>query len=373
MKIRNIDLFSPYIVVAVIGLYVALALVGFQNQLRNLQYPDPATFFYILYGTLFFILGVLTPSLVYRYSGYLKTFFKKPAAEGRDPDWYSKLSMLLDERVLLGVVIFSLILQGINLYLLGGIPLLSGYLKFKATTDLWRIAYPLFLPALALLLAKYPRKWYYVIFMVGLVLFGVSGYRTTTIAIILAVFIVTYYKRRLKTSQILAFISFIAVVGIAVGYIAVKAIEWQQWSLNPLDLLFYRAAFTTMVLSKIVAMQGATGGDLFMQIFSAGHPRVTVGCTALGYNACITSTIFGPALLDFGAIGLALQMFLLGLALKIVYNIQKLAKGAFIALYAIILAHTLIWIETGPTDITVWLFYALTLFGALIYWIRHSK
>ncbi|HMK53784.1 MAG TPA: oligosaccharide repeat unit polymerase family protein [Methanobacteriaceae archaeon] len=373
MKIKNIDLFSPYIVVVIIGLYVALALVGFANHLRNLQYPDPATFFYIIYGILFFVLGVLAPWLIYRYTGRLKTFFEKPKMEGVDPAWYSKLKILLDERILLGVVIFSLILQGINLYLLGGIPLFSGYLKFKATTDLWRIAYPLFLPALALLLAKYSKKWYYIFFLVGLVLFGMSGYRTTTIAIILVVFIVTYYKYRLKTTHILSFIAFITVVGIAVGYIAVKSIEWQHWSLNPLDLLFYRAAFTTMVLSKIVAMQGATGGNLLMQIFSSGHPRVTVGATALGYNATITSTIFGPALLDFGAIGLAVQMFLMGLALKIVYNLQKLIKGAYVGLYAIILAHTLIWVETGPTDITVWLFYALALLGALVYWFRYSK
>jgi len=372
MKVREIDLFSPYIVLVVIGLYIALALVGFEKHLRNLQYPDPVTFGYMLLGSLFFLLGVVFPWFIHRYSGHLKTFFNKPPTGG-DPAWYSRLKYLVDERLLLGIVIFSLLLQGINLYLLGGIPLLSGYLKFKATTDLWRIAYPLFLPALNLLIAKYPRKLYYLLFLIGLVLFGLSGYRTTTLAIIISVFITTYYTRRLKTTHILGFISFIVIIGIMVGYIAVKAIEWQQWSLNPFDLVFYRAAFTTMVLSKIVAMQGATGGDLFLQIFSSGHPRVTVGCTALGYKACITSTIFGPALLDFGAFGLTIQMFIIGFALRMVYNVQKLKNGAFTALYSIILAHTLIWIETGPTDITVWFFYALALFGVVVFWYRYSK
>lgn len=374
MKVKDVDLFSPYILVVVIGLYVALALVGFEKHLRNLQYPDPATFGYMALGTLFFTLGVVLPWLIYRYSGHLKTFFNKPETDlESDPTWYSQLRFLLNEKLLLGIVIFSLLLQATNLYLLGGIPLLSGYLKFKATTDLWRIAYPLFLPALNLLLAKYPRKIYYLLFLIGLALFGLTGYRTTTLAIIISVFITTYYTRRLKTSHIIGFITFIAIIGIAVGYIAVKAIEWQQWSLNPFDLVFYRAAFTTMVLSKIVAMQGATGGDLFLQIFSSGHPRVTVGCTALGYKACITSTIFGPALLDFGAIGLAIQMLLIGLALRMVYNVQKIKNGVYAALYSIILAHTLIWVETGPTDITVWLFYAMALFGVLIFWLRYSK
>lgn len=374
MKVRDVDLFSPYIVAAVIGMYVALALVGFEKQLRNLQYPDAATFGYMVLGTVFFLLGVALPWFIYRYYGHLKTFFNKPETDPQsDPVWYSKLKFLINERVLLGIVIFSLLLQAINLYLLGGIPLLSGYLKFKATTDLWRIAYPLFLPALNLLIAKYPRKIYYFLFLTGLVLFGLSGYRTTTLAILISVFITTYYTRRLKTTHIIGFISFIAIIGIAVGYVAVKAIEWQQWSLNPFDLVFYRAAFTTMVLSKIVAMQGATGGELFLQIFSSGHPRVTVGCTALGYQACITSTIFGPALLDFGALGMTIQMFLIGLALRMVYNVQKLKNGVFTAFYSIILAHTLIWVETGPTDITVWLFYALALCAVVVFWLRYSK
>lgn len=374
MKVKDVDLFSPYIVAVVIGLYLALALIGFERHLRNLQYPEPATFGYIVLGTLFFLLGVIVPWLIYRYFGRLKIFFNKQGTElGDDPEWYSRLKFLVNEKLLLGIVIFSLLLQGINLYLLGGIPLLSGYLKFRATTDLWRIAYPLFLPALNILIAKYPRKIYYLLFMVGVVLFGLTGYRTTTLAIIISVFITTYYTRRLKTSHIIGFIIFTAIIGIAVGYIAVKAIEWQQWSLNPLDLVFYRAAFTTMVLSKIVAIQGTTGGDLFLQIFSSGHPRVTVGCTALGYRACITSTIFGPALLDFGAVGMAIQMFLIGLALKMVYNVQKLKNNAYTAFYSIILAHTLIWIETGPTDISVWFFYFLALFAVIVFWFKYSK
>ncbi len=145
MKVKDVDLFSPYIVAVVIGLYLALALVGFERHLRNLQYPEPATFGYIMLGTLFFLLGVIVPWLIYRYFGRLKIFFNKQGTElGDDPELYSRLKFLVNEKLLLGIVIFSLLLQGINLYLLGGIPLLSGYLKFRATTDLWRIAYPYF-------------------------------------------------------------------------------------------------------------------------------------------------------------------------------------------------------------------------------------
>ena len=33
----------------------------------------------------------------------------------------------------------------------------------------------------------------------------------------------------------------------------------------------------------------------------------------------------------------------------------------FTAFYGILLAQTIIWIETGPTDIVVWLFYLIAI------------
>ena len=373
MKLKNVDLFSPYIVVMIIAIYVLMAAVAYQQHIRNLQWVSNITLIYVFLGTLFFIVGVFASTWIFNLK--LKPIFKRINLNSLKPTtWYKRLKILLDERVLLVLVLFALFLQALNLYLLGGIPLLSGYLKYKATTDLWRISYLIFLPSLNLLLAKYPRKSYIVLFIVGLGLFAVTGYRTTTIAILLSVFITFYYIKRLKTIYILLFVVIIALIGIAIGYIAVKSIQWQQWALNPLELLCYRAGFTLMVFDKIVHMAGATGGEIFKQVFSSGHPRVTVGQVVLNYpsvssnpTTSITSTIFGPAVLDFGFWAMALQMFLLGFALRVVHFIQIKANGAFTAFYAIILAHTMIWVETGPTDIIVWIFYALSLLAVTIY------
>ena len=373
MKLKNVDLFSPYIVVMIIAIYVLMAAVAYQQHIRNLQWVSNITLIYVFLGTLFFIVGVFSSTWIFNLK--LKPIFKRINLNSLKPTtWYKRLKILLDERVLLVLVLFALFLQALNLYLLGGIPLLSGYLKYKATTDLWRISYLIFLPSLNLLLAKYPRKSYIVLFIIGLGLFAVTGYRTTTIAILLSVFITFYYIKRLKTIYILLFVVIIALIGIAIGYIAVKSIQWQQWALNPLELLCYRAGFTLMVFDKIVHMAGATGGEIFKQVFSSGHPRVTVGQVVLNYpsvssnpTTSITSTIFGPAVLDFGFWAMALQMFLLGFALRVVHFIQIKANGAFTAFYAIILAHTMIWVETGPTDIIVWIFYALSLLAVTIY------
>jgi oligosaccharide repeat unit polymerase len=368
MKVKNVDIFSPYLVVAVIVLYIALALVAYQYHLRNLNFISNETLFAVFFGSLFFIIGALTPKIIGKFNLIPKLNTNNISKDKlRSKLKNSKFNAILNEKIILAVVLVALFLELLNTYLLGGIPLLSGYLKAKATNDLWRISYILFLPAINILIAKYHNRWYYLLFVIGLALFAATGYRTTTMAILISVFITIYYTRGLQFKHFLIFAVIAAVIGIAVGYIAVMSIEWQQWTLNPIQLVFYRAGFTLSVFDRIVHMAGATHGAMFYNTFTPGHPRYIVGDVVLGYHKMITPTIFGPAMLDFGYIALAIQMFMIGLFLRLLHSAHKLADGAFTAIYAVILAHTLIWIETGPTDFIVWLFYALAVIALVVF------
>ena len=181
----------------------------------------------------------------------------------------------------------------------------------------------------------------------------------------LSALITLYYTRDIDVKYILLAILAIAVVLLAVGFIAVQAISWQHWSLNPIELVSYRAAFTLNVLSKAIENQCTTMGNLFYTtltgFFTHSDARVLVGQATIGRVHSITSTIFGPALLDFGIIGMIVQMFLIGFILKVLHIIQYNKKSIFTAFYGILLAQTIIWIETGPTDIVVWLFYLIAI------------
>ena len=368
MKVKNIDIFSPYLVIAGIVIYVSLALVAYQYHLRNLNFVSNETLFAVFFGSLFFIIGALTPKIIGRFNLLPKLNTSSISKDKlKDKLKKSKFNVLLNEKIILAVVLVAIFLELLNTYLLGGIPLFSGYLKAKATNDLWRVSYILFLPAINILIAKYHNRWYYLLFVIGLALFAATGYRTTTMAILISVFITIYYTRGLQFKHFLIFAVIAAVIGIAVGYIAVMSIEWQQWTLNPIQLVFYRAGFTLSVFDRIVDMAGATHGAMFYNTFTPGHPRYIVGDVVLGYHKMITPTIFGPAMLDFGYIALAIQMFMIGLFLRLLHSAHKLADGVFTAIYAVILAHTLIWIETGPTDFIVWLFYAFALIALLVF------
>ena len=256
---------------------------------------------------------------------------------------------------------------------LGGIPLFSGYLKAKAATRIWLVSYLVFLPSINILLAKYEKKSYYILFVIGLVLFVFTGYRTTAMAIVISVLITLYYTKNIPWKYLSLALIGIFLLLLIVGYVAVQSIEWQTWTLSPLQLLFYRAGYTLQVLDHAVFLQGSTHGQLIyntlMGFFKSTDPRVIVGSTTLGYAHSTTSTIFGPALLDFGLHAMLIQMIIIGFLLGFIYNVKELFGDIFIALYAILLAHVIIWIETGPTDLVILLFFAITIL-IILYSIR---
>ena len=261
----------------------------------------------------------------------------------------------LSEKALLILLAVGLLLQSLNLMLLGGIPLFSSTLKSSATTNLWRVAYPLVLITLNLLLAKfYQRKYILLIILCG-VIFTLNGYRTSVLGILGSSFITIYLKKKISHKVTVILIILIASLILIVGYIASQSIATQNWTLNPLELVFYRAAFTLEVLEKIIPLNGSTHGHILSMIFSSGSPRTFIGNYVLHYNVCLTSTLIGPVLLDFGYIGLIIQMFIMGVFLKLIYKTKN------IGLYSIILTHSLIWIETGPTDIMIWFLYLIGL------------
>ena len=373
-KNGNFDLFNPLILVVmtILFLIIAMPMWYFYQELPS---PNLDLYLYIGLGLLFFIFGVFLSNYILskKYKIDANSNIKKVLNPEKLSlsDSYSR-----NELILVGLVLLGILLQVINIALLGGIPLFSATLKAKAATKIWLISYIIFLPSINVLLARYNRKSHYLLLLSGLVLFALTGYRTTPIAIMLSALITLYYTRDVDLKYIILAILAIAVVLLAVGFIAVQAISWQHWSLNPVELVSYRAAFTLNILSKAIENQFATMGNLFYAtltgFFTHSDARVLVGQATLGQVHSITSTIFGPALLDFGILGMILQMFLLGLILKTLHSIQNYKKEIFSAFYGILLAQTIIWIETGPTDVVVWLFYIIGIF-LIIHFLRGAK
>ncbi len=351
MDYKKYDIFSPMVFVLLVIIYLIFSQTAFYYHLNKLTGVDLYTVGVIFLGTLFYITGIV-----------LSNYFLKDKEINMHSE---KIDKIFSERMVLSLVIIGILLQIVNLAYLGGIPLFSGYLKARAATRIWLLSYLIFLPSINILIAKYDNKKYYLLFILGLLLFVSTGYRTTAMAIVISVLITLYYTRDLPWKYLILSLAAIFILLVAVGFIAVKSIEWQNWSSTPIELLFYRAGYTLQVLDRAVFMQGSTHGQLLyntlMGFFKSSDPRVIVGSTTLGYAHSTTSTIFGPALLDFGLYAMLLQMTILGFIINLIYKVQINVKSIFIGLYAILLAHLIIWIETGPTDLVVFLFYLISI------------
>ncbi len=343
MNLEKLDFFQPLIIVVAILVFLTMGYIGsfdyrFENPL-NLE-----VILTVIFASILFAIGALCVKC------------KINVIE-------TKQINILSERLLVCLVLIALILQGLNIVLIGGIPLFNSVLKSNATTNIWRIAYPLFLIMLNILLAKYYNRKYLLFIVLGALIFGLNGYRTSVIGILGSSFITLYYLDKISKKMGIIFISIMVIGFMAVGYIASQSIANQHWTLNPLQLVFYRAAFTLEVFEKIIPLAGSTHGHILSMIFSSVSPRTFVGEYVLHYNVCLTSTLFGPVYLDFGLIGLIIQMILIGGFLEL---LNKLKKGIGVGIYSIILTHTLIWIETGPTDIMIWFLYLLGLILIII-------
>ncbi|HIH35824.1 MAG TPA: oligosaccharide repeat unit polymerase [Methanosphaera sp.] len=351
MNYKKFDIFSPLVFVLLVVVYLIFSQIAFNYHLKELVGININTLYVIGLGLVFYVGGLCLS----RYLLNNKEFSFNE----------TKINRIFSEKILLSLVIVGICLQVINLIYLGGIPLFSGYLKAHAATRIWLLSYLIFLPSINILMARYNNKKYYLLFIIGLVLFVFTGYRTTVMAIVISMLITLYYTKDLKWKYLLLAIIAIFILLLIVGYVAVKSIEWQTWTLSPLELLFYRAGYTLQVLDHAVVLQGSTHGQLLyntlMGFFKSTDPRVIVGSTTLGYAHSTTSMIFGPALLDFGLYAMLLQMFLLGAVMNFIYLIQKSLGNVFVGLYAILLAHVFIWIETGPTDLVVLLFFLITI------------
>ena len=364
-KLEKIDIFHPFIIVFVILAFLAIATPSW-TILDELVAPGILLYIYIALGLIFFILGVLFTNFLFKK--FLKKDYKESSTSFRNKDNFAiKLSLFekfsKEEKIILCAVLLGILLQIINLYSLGGIPLFDSSLKAKAATKIWLISYILFLPSINILLAKFNRKSHYILLIIGLGLFALTGYRTTPIAILLSSFITLYYTRDIKLKYQIIFFVVIAILLIVIGFIAVNAIGDQHWRLNALELVSYRAGFTLKILEIAINRQCVTAGALFYAtltgFINSVDPRVLAGQAVLSIDHSTTTTIFGPALLDFGIIGMAIQMFFIGVFLKLLHITQKYKFGIVTAIYGVILAQTLIWIETGPTDLVVWIFYLI--------------
>ena len=203
------------------------------------------------------------------------------------------------------------------------------------------------------------------------------GYRTPLLATFLIIIIIGFYGNIVSLWEVVigALIGVGAIVGI--GYFRSLGEMTITSSTSPIYSLQSRADFTLHVLNLLDFIGGNFGithGKLLASSIPGSDlgPRMMVGkLIAWRTEVTVTPTLIGQMVVDFGKVGVFVEMCLLGLILGIGFKLMQITKNYFyIGIYSLILTYTILGIETGILDIQVLLYFAIAI---LIYLINLKK
>ena len=358
-KILKEEIFSPLIVLVTFTLFLLLATDPISRDLQIVL---------IIAFVSFFIGSIIFPRFILNNQN---EEFNKPDKKNKIPLFDTKDIYSLGFCLTLIGIIFLFI----SIASVGGLPILKSSLRYSLK-PIFTMPVFLVIPGIGLIASHRLNQYkngeisriqvrfrFLVLTFIGIITVLTLEYRTPIIAILLMMIIIAYYGEILSVWEVIlgALIGFCAIMGI--GYL--RSLNELAISANTsiFSTLETRANFTMHVLNLLNQISGNFGllhGKMIASSMPGSPlgPRMLVGkLIAWRTEVTVTPTLLGQMLVDFGKIGVALEMCLLGFILGTGYKIIKITKDSFyIAIYSLILTYSIVGVETGILDIQI-LFY----------------
>lgn len=365
-KILKNYVFSPLIVLLTFSAFLILSLNTVSDSLVIT----------IAIGFIAFFIG---STVLPRY--FLNKNFKKPLISFNDEDLYS---------IGFCLVILSIVFFFISVADVGGIPILQTSLRYSLRAA---FTMPVFLiiPGVCLLGSVYLNRFkknrltrsqvrfrFLILIAISSCFLLALGYRTPLLAVLLIMIIIGYYGEILSLWEVVigALIGVCAIIGI--GYFRSVEEYAVTRSTSPFYTLQSRADFTLHVLELLDFIGrefGITHGQMLLSSIPGSEtgPRMLVGqLIAWRTEVTVTPSLLGQMVADFGKIGVAIQMLILGFILGIGFKIVQKTKDYFyIGLYSLILTYAILGVETGILDIQVLGYFAIAAFIYLVFIGKH--
>lgn len=358
LKRNNIlknHVFNPLIVLLVFAAFLSLSLSPISLSLTET----------LAIGFLFFFIGaIILPRFFLNKSENIITFNKR--------DIYS-IGFCL---ILVSVAFFFISIASV-----GGIPLLKPSIRYLLKPA---FTMPVFLiiPGTCILASVYLKEYqdktitrsqvrfrFLILLVIDVVFLLGLGYRTPLLAALLMLIIIAYFGDIIAVWEVVigALLGVSAIIGI--GYFRSIGEYTVSKAIDPFYTLKSRADFTLHVLNLLDIIGGnfgATHGNLLAASIPGSElgPRMMVGkLIAWRTEVTVTPTLIGQMVVDFGKVGVALEMCLLGFILGIGFKIIRKTKDYFyIGLYSLILTYSILGVETGILDIQVLFYFAIAIF-----------
>ena len=279
------------------------------------------------------------------------------------------------------LILVSIAFFFISIASVGGIPILKPSIRYLLKPA---FTMPVFLiiPGTCILASVYLKDYqdeiitrsqtrfrFLLLLIIDVALLLTLGYRTPIIAALLLLIIIAYYGNIMAVWEVVigGLIGVGAIIGI--GYFRSIHELTVSTAIDPFYTLKSRADFTLHVLNLLDILGGnfgVTHGQLLASSIPGSElgPRMFVGkLISWRTEVTITPTLIGQMVVDFGKVGVAVEMCLLGFILGIGFKIMRKTKNFFyIGLYSLLLTYTILGVETGILDIQVLFYFAIAIF-----------
>lgn len=352
-------IFNPLLVLLVFALFLALSLSPISASLTQTL---------IIAFVFFFIGAAILPRYFLNDTENILTFKKR--------DIYS---------IGFCLILVSFAFFFISIATVGGIPLLKPSIRYLLKPA---FTMPVFLiiPGTGILASVYLKDYqeriithsqvrfrFLLLLFIDVGILLALGYRTPLLAALLLLIIIAYFGNIISVWEVVigALIGVAAIIGI--GYYRSINEYTISSAIDPFYTLKSRADFTLHVLNLLDIIGGNFGlthGQLLASAIPGSElgPRMMVGkLIAWRTEVTVTPTLIGQMVADFGKVGVALGMCILGFILGIGFKIVRKTKDYFyIGLYALLLTYSILGVETGILDIQVLFYFAVAIFIYLI-------
>ena len=290
------------------------------------------------------------------------------------------------------ITLVSIVFFFISIASVGGIPLLKPSIRYLLKPALTMPVF-LIIPGTCLIASAYLKDFqdskitrsqvrfrFLFLLAVDCAFLLLLGYRTPLLAAFLIIIIMGFYGNIVSLWEVVvgAMIGIGAIIGI--GYFRSLGEMTITSSTSPFYTLQSRADFTLHVLNLLDFLGGNFGlthGHMLVSSIPGSDlgPRMMVGkLIAWRTEVTVTPTLIGQMVVDFGKVGVFVEMLLLGFILGIGFKTMQITKNYFyIGIYSLILTYTILGIETGILDIQTLLYFAIAIFIYLTNLVKCKK
>ena len=352
-------IFNPLIILLVLAAFLYLSLDRISLSLTET----------LIIAFVFFIIGsVVLPHFFLNENVDLVLFRRKDI---------SSIGFCL---ILISIAFFFICVVSV-----GGIPILKPSLRYLLKPSLTMPVF-LIIPGTCIMASVYLKDFqekiitrsqvrfrFLVLLMVNVVFLLALGYRTPLLAALLILIIMGYYGNIIAVWEVVvsSLIGIIVIIGI--GYYRSLNEYTISSAIDPFYTLRSRADFTLHVLNLLDGLGGnfgVTHGQILINSIPGSEvgPRMMVGrLISWRTEVTVTPTLIGQMVADFGKVGVAVEMCILGFILGIGFKIVRKTKDYFyIGLYSLILTYSILGVETGILDIQVLFYFIVAIFIYLI-------